>query len=246
MEIKYPNKPTVTTQTNIKCLQINLQHSRAATANLIRIVTEEEINIIFIQERYTIQGKVIGIPTKYTTFTARGVRPRAAVVVTSKVIDTTTISQLTDMDTVTVEVIKDNLNLNAASMYFDREQPMEKDMEKMERLLLHAKNTGVLIAADTNARSALWYDRVTNDRGRILEEFMTTNHLFFLNEECGDTTFCKCKGKSNIDLTIVNPQLLRSITSWQIGSQESLSDHRIIKFEIKPTPTRLIAANPLL
>ena len=40
----------------------------------------------------------------------------------------------------------------------------------MERVLLHAKNTGVLIASDTNARSALWNDRVTNERGRILKE----------------------------------------------------------------------------
>ena len=140
MVIKNSNISTDTTQTNIKCLQINLQHSRAATANLIKIVTEDEIDIIFIQEPYTIQGKVIGIPTKYTTFTAGGARPRAAVVVTSKEIDTMMIRQLTDMDTVTVEVIKGNINTIAASMYFDREQQMEKDMEKLERLLLHAKN----------------------------------------------------------------------------------------------------------
>ena len=105
-------------------------HSRAATENLIKIVTEDKIDIIFIQEPYTIQGKVIGIPTKCTTFTAGGARPRTAVVVTSKEIDTTMIRQLTDMDTVTVEVIKGNLNIIAASMYFDREQQMEKDMEK--------------------------------------------------------------------------------------------------------------------
>ena len=51
-------------------MQINLQRSRAASENLIKIVTDDEIDIIFIQEPYTIQAKVIGIPTKYTTFTA--------------------------------------------------------------------------------------------------------------------------------------------------------------------------------
>jgi hypothetical protein len=144
-------------------LQINLQHSTAATANLIKIATEDEIDVIFIQEPYTIQGKVMVITTKYTTYTAGGSRLRAAVVVTNKDIDATMIRQLTDMDAVTVEVIKCTTRIIAASMYFDREHQIENDLDKRERLLLHAKNTGVLIAADTNARSALWNDRLTNE-----------------------------------------------------------------------------------
>jgi len=223
-----------------------LEHSRAATANLIKIVTDDGIDIIFIQEPYTIQGKVIRIPTKYTTFTAGGARSRAAVVVTNKGIDTTVIRQLSDMDAVTVEVIKVNTKIIAASMYFDREHQIENDLDKMERVLLHAKNTGVLIASDTNARSALWNDRVTNERGRILEEFITTKQLYFLNEESSDTTFSSRIGKSNIDLTIINPQLLSSITGWEISGQESLSDHRIIKYDIKPGSTRQLTANPPL
>jgi hypothetical protein len=131
-------------------------------------------------------------------------------------------------------------------MCFDRELQIENDLEKMERVLLHAKNTGVLIASDTNARSALWNDRVTNERGRILEEFITTKQLYFLNEESSDTTFSNCIGKSNIDLTIINPQLLSSITLWEISGQESLSDHRIIKYNIKPASSRKLAANPPL
>jgi hypothetical protein len=155
MGTKNTNITTDTTQIDIKCLQINLQHSRTATANLIKIVMDDEFDIIFIQEPYIIQGKVIGIPTKYTNFTAGGARSRAAVVVTNKGIDTTMIRQLSDMDAVTVEVIKGNTKRIAASMYFDRENHIENDLVKMERVLLYAKNTGVIIASDTNARSSL-------------------------------------------------------------------------------------------
>jgi hypothetical protein len=246
METKNTNITTDTTQMDIKCLQINLQHSRAATANLIKIVTDNEIDIIFIQEPYTILGKVFGIPTKYTTFTAGGAMSRAAIIVTNKGIDTTMIRQLSDMDAVTVEVTKGNTKIIAASTYFDRENQIENYLAKIEWVLLHAKNTGVLIASDTNARSSLWYDRVTNERGRILEEYITTKQLYFLNEESSDTTFSNCIGKSNIDLTIINPQLLSSITGWEIGGQESLSDHRIIKYDIKPGFTRQLAAYPPL
>ena len=133
MGTKNKNINTGTKLADIKCLQINLQHSRAVTANLMKIVTEDEIDIIFTQEPYSIHGKVTGIPTKYTTLTAGGARPRAAVVVTNRGIDTTMLRQLSDRDAVAVEVIKGNTKVIAVSMYF----------------------------------------RVTNERGRILEEFIT-------------------------------------------------------------------------
>jgi len=126
------------------------------------------------------------------------------------------IRQLSDKDAVTVEIIKGITKLIAASMYFDREIQIENDLEKMERVLLHAKNTGVLIASDTNARSALWNDRVTNERGRILEEFITTKQLYYLNEESSENTSSNSIGKSNIDLTIINPQLLSCIILYCI------------------------------
>ena len=40
------------------------------------------------------------------------------------------IGQLSDMDAVTVEVIKGNTKIIAASMYFDREHQIENDLEK--------------------------------------------------------------------------------------------------------------------
>ena len=156
------------------------------------------------------------------------------------------ICQLSDTDTVTVEVIKDSTKIIATSMYYDREIQIESDLEKMERELLHANKSGVLIASDTNARSSLWYDRVTNERSRILEEFMNSKQSYFLNEESSDTTFSNSVGNSNIDLTIINTQLLSNITGWEISGQENLSDHRIIKYDIKPGPTTTFAANHTL
>jgi hypothetical protein len=55
---------TRTHNTLIKFLQINLQHSRSATNNLMKIV-EDDIDVICIQEPYVINNKVVGIPRKY-------------------------------------------------------------------------------------------------------------------------------------------------------------------------------------
>ena len=100
---------------------------------------------------------------------------------TNKEIDAMLICQLTDTDTVAVEVTKGHTKIIAASMYFDRENQIENDLLKIDLMLQYAKNTGVLVASDTNARSSLWYDKVTNERGRALEEFIATKQLYIIN-----------------------------------------------------------------
>jgi hypothetical protein len=72
-------------------------------------------------------------------------------------------------------------------------------------VLHHAKGTGVLITTDSNARSTLWHDTLINTRGRILEEFITSNQLYIMDEKCTNTTFRNHMGTSNIDLKIISP-----------------------------------------
>jgi len=43
-------------------MQINLQHSKIATVNLMQITEEESTDILCIQKPYIIQNKVVGIP----------------------------------------------------------------------------------------------------------------------------------------------------------------------------------------
>jgi hypothetical protein len=98
-------KTSDTKQTGIKCIQVNLQHSRAANANLIKAVAEEETGIIFIQEPHSIRSKVLGIPTKYKIFTSGEDRRRAAVVATNNQIDAMLIHKMSDADTVGVDIM---------------------------------------------------------------------------------------------------------------------------------------------
>ena len=48
-------------QPQIKCIQVNVKHSKAATANLMKIIEEDKTDIICIQEPYTFQHKAAGI-----------------------------------------------------------------------------------------------------------------------------------------------------------------------------------------
>jgi Holliday junction resolvasome RuvABC ATP-dependent DNA helicase subunit len=54
----------------IRCNQVNLQHSKAGTENLMQVITTEKIEIALIQEPYLFQGRPLGITSRYRTFTA--------------------------------------------------------------------------------------------------------------------------------------------------------------------------------
>jgi len=47
----------------LKCLQINVQHSRVATDNLVKIMEEEDKDIVSIQQPYNIGSTISWNPT---------------------------------------------------------------------------------------------------------------------------------------------------------------------------------------
>ena len=46
----------------LRCLQVNLQHKRAATSNLVHMMSENKIDLAFVQEPYIIRNNLAGIP----------------------------------------------------------------------------------------------------------------------------------------------------------------------------------------
>ena len=217
----------------LKCAQINLKHSRVATANLMKYTADNKVDIICIQEPYINQGRTVGIDTQYKTFTAGEARSRAAVIITNRKVDATLITQLSDEDTIVLEITNGDTTIILASMYFDRLKPLEHDLTKVDAILQHAKRFGAIFAMDSNARSTTWHDTTTNNRGKHLEEYIISKQLHIMNEPSANTTFESRTGKSNIDLTLVTSNILRRIADWKISDEESNSDHSIIKYVIR-------------
>ena len=61
----YYTNASISNGTKIRCLQINLQHSRAATGNLQNSVHQYNIDFIFAREPYVINSKVAGMSHHY-------------------------------------------------------------------------------------------------------------------------------------------------------------------------------------
>jgi hypothetical protein len=221
------------TKEELKCAQINLQHSRVATANLMKYTADNKVDIICIQEPYIYQGRAAGIVKQYKIFTAGEARSTEAVVITNKKVEGTLITQLSDEDKTTLEITGGDTTIILASMYLDRQKPLQHDFTKVDAILQHEKRVGAIIAVDSNAMSTSWHDTITNNRGKNLEEYIISKHLHIMNETSTNTTFSNRIGKSNIDLTLTTNNLLRRISDWKISDEESNSDHSLLNYGIR-------------
>ena len=203
----------------LRCLQVNLQHKRAATSNLVQMINENQLDLAFVQEPYIIRNNLAGIPKLLRTYVSGNGRKRSALLVNNKDIDVL-ITQLSDEDCIVVEISYGNFKFYGISSYFDIREDIEINSRKIEHILNYSKGQGLLIAADSNARSKTWYDKITNQRGKALEDFLTIYNLHIVNHRT-EPMFETTRGSSYIDLTIGNNQLLRCVTDWTCGIQES-------------------------
>jgi hypothetical protein len=178
------------------------------------------------------QGKPVGIYTQYKTYTAGEARSKAAVIITNRKVDATLITQRSDEETITLEITSGDTTIILASMYFDRQKPLEHDLTQVDMILLHARRVGAIIAMDSNATSTTLHDTITSNRGKHLEEYIISKQLHIMNEPSANPTFKSRTGKSN-RFNTSKSNVLRSISDWKINEEESNSDYSIINYDIK-------------
>ena len=76
-----------------------------------------------------------------------------------------------------LELIYNNFKFYTASIYFDIQEQLVKNLNKMDEIMELTKTGKILIAADTNSRSKPWHDLITNTRGKKLEEYLAGSQL---------------------------------------------------------------------
>jgi hypothetical protein len=109
-------KGTNTNQsTSIRFMQINLQHSRMATDNLMKLIRQDHTDTVFVQEPYLYQNKTAGITRTHRTYTAYEEKNRTTIIIANKNIDAVLIKQLSDRDTVVIEMRYKSIRILAAA-----------------------------------------------------------------------------------------------------------------------------------
>ena len=95
-------------------------------------------------------------------YTSGDGRKRTAIVINNDQLDATLITQLSNEDCVAVEVRSEAFKFFSVSMYFNIHRDIEEDVRQLEKVMDYTKGNGLIIAADTNARSKMWHDTITS------------------------------------------------------------------------------------
>jgi hypothetical protein len=79
------------------------------------------------------------------------------------------IQVITDKDSVVVEITLGNFKLYTVNMYLDITAVMDKTSGTIKDILRLANIRGILITMDSNSRSRMCHDKLTNGRFKKLE-----------------------------------------------------------------------------
>ncbi|KAG1663708.1 RNA-directed DNA polymerase from mobile element jockey [Nymphon striatum] len=111
--------------------------------------------------------------------------------------------------------------LTICSIYIPPSSPIiAADVEDLLRQL----PAPALICGDFNGHNLLWGSRVTNPRGRTIEDIILHNNLCLFNDTSMTYLDLSAGTYSALDLTLCHPSLLQDFT-WMVDGDLHTSDH---------------------
>lgn len=236
-----------TIQKHVKCLQINLQHSKAASSVLRRRFIGENIAIGFIQEPWVNRGHIQGLTDNSCKliYCDTHDRPRAALMLNTSITFTPIHRFITgDLAAAIVEVPTERgkRHIVMASAYFPGDDERQPPPEEVQNLIkwCQLKNKFFILCCDANAHNVVWGSTDTNTRGEYLFEYLSVNNIDIINRG-NKPTFVNAIRKEVLDLTLSDPFTTNIIVNWHVTDGPSMSDHQHIRFDVEATSTRLEA-----
>lgn len=111
---------------------------------------------------------------------------------------------------------------------------LEEYKEKVDEIANHVRagKKEAIIAGDLNAKSPLWESPVNDKRGEYWAEWIAALELVVHNAG-GMPTFVRGNTESYIDVTLSTQKISTRVANWKILEEESLTEHRLIYYEVK-------------
>lgn len=228
----------------VKIAQANLGRGKIATKEMLEYCVKNEIGIALIQEPYVRQNKIEGYGLGRRV--VRGGRkewfPWTCVIIFDSSLDVLLLEQVSDEICTCVEITGPCGQIILVSLYCRLRVSMETICEKLRVINMLANGRRLVIATDANARSLAWGRmgatqgedwRGSISRGEILLDGISQIGLLILNSHDQPYTYASGEARSNIDVTIGNPSVVREVSSWKVLKDEISSDHRLITFELR-------------
>ena len=218
----------------IKIGQVNEQRSPAAAANLEMLMKERNQDILCVQEPFCFKEKVRG----YNASNLANIQPQncekpwVATVVKNDKLDVLTRVGSECEHIMCFKVITGDSVFAIINAYCQYSFPLEGFLEKIERIISSFQTEKVLVTMDSNARSELCFDKITDDKGILLEEFIFEHDFAILNKPNNPPTFMGGNGESNIDVPLATRNMIRYVKAWMVDTSCTTSDHNLVIIEI--------------
>lgn len=218
----------------LKLRQVNLHHSRAASAALLMSLEEDKVDVALIQEPWIGgDGRVKGLGMRsYNLFHSKKEGKIRTAILAKKTLNTFFEPLYSTKDLTVIQCTSNTKNNKNSLLLAASYMAHEEDVPPTEVVELASQATrrkaGLVIGSDTNAHNRIWGSRATNKRGELLLSFIQSTNLLIANKG-SEPTFVSPNGESIIDLTLTDRV---EVKRWKLSDKASLSDHRYIDFEI--------------
>lgn len=222
-------------------MQINLHHSKAATASLCQKLAKGLFDIALIQEPWLHKGKVSGLGgaggSIYSLNTSS--KPRTCIYVKNKR-SSLPLTHFCSNDLTAVKIkfqrgdITEDLIIASVYLPYDTVEP--PPTKELRDIISYSSDNHIQLLAgcDANAHHITWGSSNCNSRGESLLEYLCSTNMGIRNSG-NKPTFVISNREEVIDLTLGSNKLWNLITNWHVSDDLSFSDHRYICFNINST-----------
>jgi len=115
--------------------------------------------------------------------------------------------------------------------YNDQEPPPSKELVNLVQFCATQK-LPLIVGCDANSHHTCWGISDTNSRGNALLDYLVTTELDIFNAGV-KPMFVMARQQEVIDISLATADIVTDVISWRVSEEESLSDHRYIKFQTR-------------
>lgn len=228
---------------SLKIVQLNMSRASAVSDQLLAYCQEEGVDIALVQEPYTNRGKLSGFEVApIRCYLSKGSRRRgapkyrdygAAIIVFNQdlVVAARDVEATENFVSIDLDCGDDGL-VTLISGYFKYRVPTAIHVAALELLISNITDK-VLISLDANAFHKRWFSRISDARGEALAMFIDAHALEIANVRSPHTTFHGPRGRTNIDVTLVDRSTRSKLTGWSIEPGATSSDHQLLRFSVE-------------
>ena len=212
-------------------VQINLHHSKMATASLVDFISRSNIVAALIQEPWIDKdGTICGLNINGFVLCCKNGKNRSCILI-RKHINFFFLDNYSDEDFTAVVLEKKGAKpICLCSAYCPYEELDNFPSCNFIRVAKETKWISV-IGCDANAHHSQWGSEENNFRGEQFFNYLLKSNLVLCNLG-NEATFFNKKSKTIVDVTLITSGYCYLIKNWRVSKEASLSDHAWITFNL--------------